>query len=203
MKLITIQLGTKMNILTKYVVKPDFYNVILRMIFWNMKYLFYNCQLLLLCCVCCKFAIQAFVQEDRHAIQTALAKRLPQLPTAVYPSVFHRELQKITAFCHNYWRVYQQTCHNYRRIYRRVHWRMTHIPKRTPVRSYRWMRQNQCTRALAHNFKRICRRTSKNMERFSKFLVRESIKYRRKLPTDFNATAQKIIIIFSIGKIVI
>jgi hypothetical protein len=59
-----------------------------------MKYLFYNCQLLLLCCACCKFAIQAFVQEDRHAIQTTLAKRLPVLPTDLYPSVFHRELQK-------------------------------------------------------------------------------------------------------------
>jgi len=58
-----------------------------------MKYLFYNCQLLLLCCACCKFAIQAFVQEDRHAIQTTLAKRLLVLPTDLYPSVFHRELQ--------------------------------------------------------------------------------------------------------------
>jgi hypothetical protein len=33
--------------------------------------------------------------------------------------------------------------------------------------------------------------------------ARESIKYRRKLPSEFNATAQKIIIIFSIEKIVI
>jgi hypothetical protein len=86
-----------MKILTKYVVKPYFYNVILRMLFWNMKYLFYNCQLLLLCCACCKFAIQAFVQEDRHTIQTALAKRLTVLPTTIptkcYPSIFHRELQ--------------------------------------------------------------------------------------------------------------
>jgi hypothetical protein len=39
MKLITIQLRTKMKILTKYVVKPYFYNVILKMIFWNMKYI--------------------------------------------------------------------------------------------------------------------------------------------------------------------
>jgi len=59
----------------------------------NMKYLFYNCQLLLLCCVCCKFTIQAFVQKHRHAIQTALAKRLSVLPTKFYPSLFHRELQ--------------------------------------------------------------------------------------------------------------
>jgi hypothetical protein len=60
--MITIQLRMEMKILTKHAVKPYFYNVILRMIFWNMKYLFFfNCQLLLLCCACCKFAIQYFV----------------------------------------------------------------------------------------------------------------------------------------------
>jgi len=56
-----------MKILTKHVVKPYFYNVILRMIFWNMKYVFFfNCELLSLCCVWCKFAIQDFVREDRQ-----------------------------------------------------------------------------------------------------------------------------------------
>jgi hypothetical protein len=78
------------------------------MIFWNMKYLFYNCQLLLLCCVCCKFAIQAFMQEDRQAYKQYLQKDwqfyrwiyremqniLPQSPTECDPSVFHRELQE-------------------------------------------------------------------------------------------------------------
>ena len=63
MKLITIQLTTKTKILTKYVVKLYFYDVILWIIFWNMKYLFYNCLLLLLCCACCKFAIQTFMQR--------------------------------------------------------------------------------------------------------------------------------------------
>jgi hypothetical protein len=42
--------------------------------------------------------MQAFVQEDRHAIQPALAKKLQVLltgiPTDIYPSVFHRELKK-------------------------------------------------------------------------------------------------------------
>jgi hypothetical protein len=37
--------------------------------------------------------MQAFVQEDRHAIQPAVAKKLQVLPTDIYPSVFHRELQ--------------------------------------------------------------------------------------------------------------
>jgi hypothetical protein len=74
MKLITIQLRTKMKILTKYVVKPYFYDVILWMIFWNMKYLFYNCLLLLLCCACCKFAIQAFVQRINRQYKQNLQK---------------------------------------------------------------------------------------------------------------------------------
>ena len=154
MKLITIQLRTKMKILTKYAVKPYFYNVILRMIFWNMKYLFYNCQLLLLCCVCCKFAIQAFVQEDRQAYKIELAKRLTVLPmdrpTTWNPSVFYRELQKnyrifphsptaIPTDCYPsvFYRELQKhysPCHNHRWIYRCIHRQMTHIPKRTTVR---------------------------------------------------------------------
>jgi len=90
---------------------------------------------------------------------------------------FTESCKTITVFCHNY----RQTCHNYRRIYQRVHQRMAHIPKCTPVRSYRWICrrtwQNQYVCALEHNFRRICRWTSKNMEGFSKILVQESIKY--------------------------
>jgi hypothetical protein len=40
---------------------------------------------------------------------------------------------------------------------------------------------------------------SKTMEGFLKFLVRKSIKYRWKLLTECNATAQKNIILFSVG----
>jgi len=90
-----------MKILTKYVVKPFFYNLILWMIFWNMKYFFYNCLLLLLCCACCKLAIQIFVEEDRQQYNQNMQKNysiLPQSPTVIPtecdPSVFHRELQK-------------------------------------------------------------------------------------------------------------
>jgi len=69
-----------MKILTKHVVKPYFYNVI----FWNMKYLFFfNCQLLLLCCVCCKFAIQDFV-EDRDTCGAILTVSPTGTPTAWY-----------------------------------------------------------------------------------------------------------------------
>jgi hypothetical protein len=236
------------------------------MIFWNMKYLFYNCQLLLLCWACCKFAIQAFMHEDRHTIQPALAKNcqfyrrvyrrtytrqyftesckqkyglLPQLPTAVYPSVFHKELQTklrpfatitdgripvdisqrvankvaffhnyrrvyrrtytrqyftkscktITAFCHNYRRVYRRTCHNYQCIYRRFLQQMAHNPKRMPVRIDRRFcrrtRKKQCTHVLAHNFRQISRRISKNIEGFLKFLLENQLNtdgnYRRNL----------------------
>jgi hypothetical protein len=60
-----------MKILTKHVVKPYFYDVI----FWNMKYLFFfNYQLLLLCYVCYKFAIQDFVREDRQKYMEELQK---------------------------------------------------------------------------------------------------------------------------------
>ena len=75
---------------SQHVVKPFFYNVILWMIFWNMKYFFYNCLLLLLCCACCKLAIQTFVQEDKQAIQSKYAKT-------------------ITAFCHNHRQQYRRT----------------------------------------------------------------------------------------------
>jgi len=95
---------------------------------------------------------------------------------------FTESCKKITTFCHNYRQVYRHPCHNYRHIYRCVHQQMAHIPKRTPVRSYRRIcrrtRQIQCARALMHNYRWICRRMSKNMEGFLKFLVWKSIKYR-------------------------
>jgi hypothetical protein len=76
-----------MKILTKHAVKPYFYNVI----FWNMKYLFFfNCELLLLCCVCFKFAIQDFVQENRQKYMEKILTVSPTtIPTEWYPSVFH------------------------------------------------------------------------------------------------------------------
>jgi hypothetical protein len=79
--MITIQLRTKIKILTKHVVKPYFYNLI----FWNMKYLFFfNCQLLLLCCVCCKFAIQDFVKEDKDTCGAILTVSPTGTPTTWY-----------------------------------------------------------------------------------------------------------------------
>jgi hypothetical protein len=106
--MITIQLRTKMKILTKHVVKLYFYNVI----FWNMKYLFFfNCQLLLLCCVCCKFAIQDFVQEDRQKYMEKLHKYW-QFHRRVHRwistlGILPRIGKKITDLCRNYRRVHR------------------------------------------------------------------------------------------------
>jgi hypothetical protein len=124
-----------MKILTKYAVKPYFYNVILRMIFWNMKYLFYNCQLLLLCSACYKFAIQAFVQEDRQAYKQHLQKDWQFYRRQGTNRYLIDSCKNIIAFCHNHWLLYRRNvtrrylnesckkitafCHNHQRLYRR------------------------------------------------------------------------------------
>jgi hypothetical protein len=83
------------------------------MIFWNMKYLFYNCQLLLLCCACCKFAIQAFVQEDRHAYKQNLQKDWQfyrQIDRRLGTRRYYTESCKtITEFCYTHRRLYRRT----------------------------------------------------------------------------------------------
>jgi len=95
-------------------------------------------------------------------------------PTTCYPSVFHRELQKnynilphspmaiitdaVIGGITNGWRTFQcvrlSDCLVGRHNYRWNHQRMWKI---------------QCACALTHSYRRICRRTSKNLERFSKF----------------------------------
>ena len=78
-----------------------------------MKYLFFfNGQLLLLCCICCKIAIQDFVtrlhkknKKNLRFHRRTITRRyftelktnyrsVPQSPTAYNPSVFHREFKK-------------------------------------------------------------------------------------------------------------
>jgi hypothetical protein len=60
-----------------------------------MKYLFFfNGQLLLLCCVCCKIAIQDFVIGLHKKIRKIYGF-IDGYTDKLYPSVFHRELQKI------------------------------------------------------------------------------------------------------------
>ena len=58
-----------------------------------MKYLFFfNGQPLLLCCVCCKIAIQDFVTGLHKKKKFTVSPT--GIPTDYNPSVFHRELQK-------------------------------------------------------------------------------------------------------------
>jgi hypothetical protein len=60
-----------------------------------MKYLFFfNGQPLLLCCVCCKIAIQDFVTGIHKKIRNIYGI-VPLSPTEYKLSVFHRELKKI------------------------------------------------------------------------------------------------------------
>jgi hypothetical protein len=60
-----------------------------------MKYLlFFNGQPLLLCCVCCKIAIQDFV-IGLHKKKEKFTVSPMGIPTEYNPSVFHRELKKI------------------------------------------------------------------------------------------------------------
>lgn len=60
-----------------------------------MKYLFFfNGQLLLLCCMCCKSGIQDFVTGLQKK-QEKFMVSLTGTPTDYNPSVFHRELKNI------------------------------------------------------------------------------------------------------------
>ena len=59
-----------------------------------MKFFFFNGQPLLLCCVCCKIAIQDFV-TGLHKKQEKFTVSPTGTLTEYNPSVFHRELKNI------------------------------------------------------------------------------------------------------------
>ena len=95
--MITIQLRTKMKILPKHVVKPYFYNVILRMIFWNMKYLFvFNCQ--------CR-------RIDRNTWRSYknIDSFTDRLPTNWHLSILNKSCKKNTEFFHYHRQLYRRT----------------------------------------------------------------------------------------------
>jgi hypothetical protein len=132
-----------------------------------MKYLFFfNCQLLLLCCVCCKFAIQDFVQEDRQKYMEEVQKYWR----------FHRRVHRRTGTCRYFtesWKTFTELCHNHRRF--------THIPKRMYVRGvvgrhvYRWI----CLHVYRRNYRRhMYRRIEKSGGVFEICFVWISIHYR-------------------------
>jgi hypothetical protein len=96
-----------------------------------MKYLFFfNGQPLLLCCVCCKIAIQDFVT----GLHKKNKKNLQFHRRTITRRYFTETCKKITGLCHNHRRVYRWKitrryftksckkitglCHNHRRVYR-------------------------------------------------------------------------------------
>ena len=123
-----------------------------------MKYLFFfKGQPLLVCCVCCKIAIQDFLR----GLHEKNKKNLP-FHRRIYPSVFHRELQK------NY-RILPQSptdiptdhaclthvrLHEYRRHFQR------NIPTELPT-------EHAClTRVRLHEYRWHFRRNYRRIEKF-------------------------------------
>ena len=135
--------------------KAFFYNVILLMIFWNIKYLFYNFLLLLLCCV---VSLQF--------------KRLPQSPTTIPTVCGHRYF---TESCKNI--IAHATITDIVPdgiTDRRCKFQYVRLPKCQVTRPiYRQHHQQklqiQCARALTPIYRQTCRRTSKIVEGFLKF----------------------------------
>ena len=179
-----------------------------------MKYLFFfNCQLLLLWCVCFKFAIQDFVQENR---QKYMEEILMVSPTDCHPSVFHRELrenyrivpQSPTAILTDWhpqyfiesWEKITKLCHTHQRI----PWRFAYISKRMHVRGvvsrhvYRWICHHIYWRNYhRHIYRQISRRIEKSGGIFEIFWCEYKFitdgNYRRNLmpPTIINVPSVK------------
>jgi len=108
-----------------------------------MKYLFFfNGQLLLLCYVFCKIAIQDFVTRLQKKIRKIMVSPTGT-PTEYNPSVFHRELKKKLRDCATFTDglkpvgISQRVAKNLRdcaTITDGITDGLTHIPKRTHVR---------------------------------------------------------------------
>ena len=124
------------------------------------------------------------------------------LPTDKRPSVSYREWQNIYCICHNHWRTY-----------RRHHRCTLQIPMRAtvrvPGRSVRLPTDSPTNFAIPMC---VCSNTSISTELPTEIENSGGIStnfgekfkiYRRKLPTKFNATAKKNIILSSVGKIAV
>jgi len=95
-----------------------------------MKYLFFfNGQPLLLCCVCCKIAIQDFVTRLHKKNKKNLRFHWRVYRRTITRRYFIESCKKITGLCHNHRRVYRQ-------LYRRK------IPTKSPT--------DLCTSRSAH-----------------------------------------------------
>ena len=109
-----------------------------------MKYLFFfKGQPLLLCCVCCKIAIQDFLRGLHEKNKKNLPFHQRIYRQNITRRYFTESCKKITGFCHNHRRIYRRNitrryftesckkitgfCHIHRRIYRRHYRRTTHV----------------------------------------------------------------------------
>ena len=131
-----------------------------------MKYLFlFNGQPLLLCCVCCKIAIQDFVTglHKKNKKNLRFHRRVHQ--RTITRRYFTESYKTFTRLCHNHRRHHQRTipvgisqrvaktftglCHNHRRVHRRIFRRTIPTDLRTsksprmsdtcPLHKYRWI----------------------------------------------------------------
>jgi len=137
-----------------------------------MKYLFFfNGQPLLLCCVCCKIAIQDFVTGLHKKNKKNLLFHWRVYRRTITRPYFTESWKTFTGLCHNHRRLYRRTitrryfteswktftglCHNHRRIY----WRQ--ITRRYFTESWKKIT------GLCHTHRRVYRQS-----------------YRRKIPTE-------------------
>jgi hypothetical protein len=151
-----------------------------------MKYLFFfNGQLLLLCCVCCKIAIQDFMTQLHKTNKKHLRFHRRVHRRTITRRYFTKNWKKITGVCHIHRRSHRQpitrwyftesskkimgVCHNHQRTRRRFYRRI--LPTK-----YRHPEAHVCQT-------RVCRADVptdwKVWRDFKNFLVRISINYRR------------------------
>jgi hypothetical protein len=131
-----------------------------------MKYLFFfNGQPLLLCCVCCKIAIQDFLTGLHKKNKKNLRFHRRVYRRTITRRYFTESCKKITGLCHNHRRIcrrtitrryYTESCkkitglfHIHRRVYRRIY-------QRTIPTDYAYPEAHAClTRVRLHKYRRL------------------------------------------------
>jgi hypothetical protein len=120
-----------------------------------MKYLFFfNGQPLLLCCVCCKIAIQDFLTRLHKKNKKNLQFHRRVYRQTITRRYFTENCKKITRLCHNHRRTITrryftescktitELCHNHRRVYRRSYRRLVSMESLTDLHTSRGARMS-------------------------------------------------------------
>jgi len=124
-----------------------------------MKYLFFfNGQPLLLCCVCCKIAIQDFLTGLHKKNKKNLRFHRRVYRRTITRRYFTESCKTIMGLCHNHRRICRRTitrqyftesckkitglCHNHRRVYRRSYRRLLPKESQTDLRTSRGARMS-------------------------------------------------------------